>query len=664
MKKILYGFLGCLILIALFLGIQKLTETEILTWDDSVPSGKFYENIYSIKETDFRVFDWALYTPEDFAAHGPDLPSGELPVEYQSIQTGKNVSECYRSDFARYKTDYLELPLEPGRTYGIHVENATYAMRLWVDGVLLAENGTVSDTADGFVPLTRSNTVYFTASKDVTAFVMQRANFNHTYWNTAVIKLGGACLIETMVQKQLLSVCLTIITLLVTSLINLGMFFYSPKRGNFLFFGLACAFIAVRTSLTDPKPLMLLFPSLNWYFSHRLEHCAFILAGLFLMLFYYGVFRKFLPKILPVIGIVLTGGIVGAYIVLPSLLYSRFTNVFHIIAIGWFLVFFVWNNFAVLHNRKSVSAFQWATWVAETIYLISIVADRISYGGLESVNFSGTGVVCVAFLQTIAHSMDYQQTQKDYESAHERELEMEQMNENLVRLSHVQTVFFENLLHELKSPLAVIASGCGVSAMLIRRGKTDDKILDRLNLAESEAVRLGKLIDRSGAVSFTSATAVSVSKEKVCSILQDAALFCEPICQKRKNQIELQCGEADLLYCDRDLILQVLYNLIINANRHVENSIILLTGKTDAKQTVITVEDHGDGVSPELRDKVFERGFSGDGSTGYGLSICKTIMDMHHGDISLRANNGGGTVVEIVIYRKDNEDAENPADRG
>lgn len=662
MKKILYGFLGCLLLIAMFLGIQRLTATQILAWDASVTARQFSENIYSIKETDFRVYDWALYTPEDFVTFGTDLPSGEAPAEYQDARTGKNISEYYRSDYARFKTDYLELRLEPGKTYGIHVENATYAMRLWVDGVPLAENGTVSDTADGFVPLTRSNTVYFTASGDVTVLVMQRANFNHTYWNTAVIKLGSADLIEIMSQKHLLSVCLTIITLMVTSLINLGMFFYSPKRGNFLFFALACALIAIKTSLTDPKPIMLLFPNLNWYFGHRLEHLAFILTGLFLLLFYYGVFKKFLPGILPIISVVLAGGIVVAYIALPSMLYSRYSNIFHIIAIGWLLVFFCWNSYAVLRNRKSISAFQWTTWVGEILYLLSTGADRISYGSLESVNVSGMGVVCVAFLQTVALSMDYQQTQKAYETAHERELELEQMNENLVRLGHVQTAFFENLIHELKSPLAVIASGCGVSAMLIKRGKTDDKILDRLNLAESEAVRLGKLIDRTSAVSFTSATAVSVTEENVSQVLRDAALFCEPICQKRGNRIDVQCGEGDLLYCDRDLILQVMYNLVINANRHTENSMILLTGKTDEKQTVITVADHGDGISPELLDKVFERGFSGDGSTGYGLSICRTIMDMHHGEISIRANDGGGTVVEIVIYRKDNEDAENPAD--
>ena len=326
MRKILYGILGCLLLIAMFLGIQRLTDTQILTWDESVTAKQFSENIYSIKETDFRVYDGALYTPEDFAAYGTELSSGAAPAEYQDAQTGKNISKYYRSDFARFKTDYLELHLEPGKTYGIHVENATYAMRLWADGRLLAKMEPSATWQRILFPLTQSNTVYFTASGDVTTIVMQRANFNHTYWNTAVIKLGASDLIEAMAQKQLLGVCLTIITLLVTALINLGMFFYSPKRGNFLFFALACAFIAIRTSLTDPKPIMLLFPNLNWYFGHRLEHIAFILTGLFLILFYYGIFRKFLPKILPVITIILTGGVAMGYIVLPSLLYSRYSR--------------------------------------------------------------------------------------------------------------------------------------------------------------------------------------------------------------------------------------------------------------------------------------------------------------------------------------------------
>jgi hypothetical protein len=45
MKKIIYGFLGCLLLIAMFLGIQRLTNTKVLTWDGFVTAKQFSENI-------------------------------------------------------------------------------------------------------------------------------------------------------------------------------------------------------------------------------------------------------------------------------------------------------------------------------------------------------------------------------------------------------------------------------------------------------------------------------------------------------------------------------------------------------------------------------------------------------------------------------------------
>ena len=662
MRKILYGFLGCLILIALFLGIQRLTSTHVESWGPDVSPSAFSGQIYSIKETDFRMYDWALYDPDDFAEYGTDLPSGEAPLEYSTSSDGKNISQYYRSDFARFRTDYLELRLESGKTYGIHVENATYAMKLWVDGELLAENGTVSDTAEGFVPLTRSNTVYFTATDDLTRIVLQRANWVHHYWNTAVIKLGAADLIEAMTERQLFGVSLTIITLLVIAMINLGMFFYSPKRGSFLFFSLACAFIAVQSAFNDPKPVMLLFPNLNWLFGHQLEHCAGILTGMFLILFYYGVFRSLLPKLLPAITIALTAFLVGGHFLLPSLVYTRYSTLFHVVMMGWFLVFFVWNTICVIRHRKGISAFQWATFAGEVIYLFSIGFDRFAYGSLETVSISGIGVVCVAFIQTVALSMDFRQTQEAYETAHSRELELEQMNETLMRLSHMQTAFFENMIHELKSPLAVIASNCGVSTMLIQRGRADEKTIKSLKLAESEAVRLGNLIDRTSKVSFAEGTAVSVKQESVGGLLQDARLFCEPICQKNRNRMEVLCGENDTVCCDRDLVLQVLYNLIINANRHTENSTILLAGKTDSNKTVIAVSDHGDGILPDMREKVFERGYSGDGSTGYGLSICRTIMDMHHGDIAILDNEGGGTVVEITIYNERDKGDNNATD--
>ena len=65
----------------------QVTDMEILTWDKSVTAKQFSENINSIKETYFRVYDWALCTPEVFAVHSTDLPSGKTPAEYPDART-------------------------------------------------------------------------------------------------------------------------------------------------------------------------------------------------------------------------------------------------------------------------------------------------------------------------------------------------------------------------------------------------------------------------------------------------------------------------------------------------------------------------------------------------------------------------------------------------
>jgi hypothetical protein len=86
----------------------------------------------------------------------------------------------------------LVLRLKAGQVYGINGDSATYAQKLWVDGKLLSQVGTVSETADGFVPKTCNYTVYFTAGDGPTVIVMQRSNFCHAYGDFFEVNLGPA----------------------------------------------------------------------------------------------------------------------------------------------------------------------------------------------------------------------------------------------------------------------------------------------------------------------------------------------------------------------------------------------------------------------------------------------------------------------------------------
>lgn len=68
---------------------------------------------------------------------------------------------------------------------------------------------------------------------------------------------------------------------------------------------------------------------------------------------------------------------------------------------------------------------------------------------------------------------------------------------------------------------------------------------------------------------------------------------------------------------------------------------------------VLQVEDKGDGIDPALLTRVFERGVSGDGGSGLGLSICKDVVEAHGGKIEVESEAGAGTRVSFTLPLSD-----------
>ena len=63
--------------------------------------------------------------------------------------------------------------------------------------------------------------------------------------------------------------------------------------------------------------------------------------------------------------------------------------------------------------------------------------------------------------------------------------------------------------------------------------------------------------------------------------------------------------------------------------------------------------DHGTGMDSEIAAHAFEHGFSGDGSTGFGLAICKSLIEDYDGNITLASNPGNGTEITIILPLKE-----------
>src|SRR5258708_30897791 len=95
--------------------------------------------------------------------------------------------------------------------------------------------------------------------------------------------------------------------------------------------------------------------------------------------------------------------------------------------------------------------------------------------------------------------------------------------------------------------------------------------------------------------------------------------------------------EPVVVYVDADKLRQVIHNLLLNAVRHTPDAgAVTVTVSGEPDSAVITVDDDGTGVPPELRDEVFERfrrGARRSAGTGLGLFIVRTIVEAHGGSV-------------------------------
>ncbi|MCK4432759.1 MAG: HAMP domain-containing histidine kinase, partial [Methanomicrobia archaeon] len=93
---------------------------------------------------------------------------------------------------------------------------------------------------------------------------------------------------------------------------------------------------------------------------------------------------------------------------------------------------------------------------------------------------------------------------------------------------------------------------------------------------------------------------------------------------------------------------EVFNNLIDNAIKHGGADRIEISSEKKKNSYVICVKDNGRGIPKEDIDKIFDIWYSKTG-TGFGLAIVKKIVEAHGGSISVKSEEGKGTIFEIVL---------------
>jgi signal transduction histidine kinase len=234
--------------------------------------------------------------------------------------------------------------------------------------------------------------------------------------------------------------------------------------------------------------------------------------------------------------------------------------------------------------------------------------------------------------------------------------------EKLKAYSKMQTEFINNAAHELRTPIQPILA---ISEVL-RFGGEERQVISKKDLNKSldviltNARRLKDLGDNILNVSLIESRSLKLEKElfNLKDIIidnvetvkrqfllidnDDSTTSLEILCEKTSGD-----AAADIyLEADRRRISQVIYNLLHNAIKFTNEGSITISVKRkidDNKVIVVSVEDTGTGIDPEIMPRLFTKfATKSVAGTGLGLFISKSIVEAHGGRIWAQ-NNADGT---------------------
>lgn len=231
-------------------------------------------------------------------------------------------------------------------------------------------------------------------------------------------------------------------------------------------------------------------------------------------------------------------------------------------------------------------------------------------------------------------------------------LKINELLENMDEVYTRQKKFISDASHELKTPISVIQ---GYTSLLMRWGKNDEAVLNEsLDSIAREAENMKNLVERLLFLARIGQYVVNKENVKIKELLTQIkngydALGCD-------RNIVVQ-SEDITVYTDAELITECVRNLVDNAIKYspAGSDITLSVARKQGKICLISVKDEGEGISEENLPKIFDRFYRCDnvrnreGSSGLGLTICKSAIDTLGGKIGVVSKLGEGSEFIIEI---------------
>lgn len=195
--------------------------------------------------------------------------------------------------------------------------------------------------------------------------------------------------------------------------------------------------------------------------------------------------------------------------------------------------------------------------------------------------------------------------------------------------------------HELRSPLTIVQT----SADLIASRRADPDILPQLEKIQRASSGMANMIHALLAVTRDRPTDQPRERVPLRELVDEILESLRSEIRAKRIEIDNRLDAGIAVEADPTLLMVVLNNLIRNGVKHGEQSSILI----DMRDGVLSIADSGIGIDPESLQRIFDFGFRGQKSQGYGIGlyISRLVAEYQGWTLALEPNPGGGIVARV-----------------
>lgn len=203
--------------------------------------------------------------------------------------------------------------------------------------------------------------------------------------------------------------------------------------------------------------------------------------------------------------------------------------------------------------------------------------------------------------------------------------------------------FLAMLGHELRNPLAPM-----VTALQIMRMRDPNAFANERRIIERQVRHMTRLVDDLLDVSRLARGRIALRLQRceAADVVGRALEMARPLIESRRHRVEVDVASGLVLDADADRLTQALCNLLSNAAKFTPpGGHIAVHAAQQGPEILLRVRDNGAGISPELRERLFEPFAQGaqslaraQGGLGLGLAIVRELATLHGGTVEARSD--------------------------